>query len=181
MPKLLVSFTSYRSSTGLKLLCILLCILAVSSCDWSNAVNSDEKDFTYTIDGPLAIDTSMYGRSGAPYEQYLLSIENLQKDIYVPFTRDSSIYRVTSWGGVKWITPDSLQHLGGITDYFSENLRMLERGEDHEFSIFLPQPSFIPDTVFVSFKYYPDSITAKSVFLEMTQSPYIPILEKDGE
>lgn len=158
---------------------LILCALAIASCEQSNAVNPDQKDFTYTIDGPLAIDTSMYGRSGAPYEQYLLSIENLQKDIYVPFNRDSNIYRVTSWTALKWITPDSIQNLGGITDYFSENLRMLDRGEVHEFSIFLPKPDFIPDTIFVSFEYYPDSTTARSMFLEMIQSAYIPILKED--
>lgn len=146
-----------------------LCLL--SGCiQETSIIQNDEVQFK--VQGPMVSNTSVHEELPPLYEQYLLNISHIKKNIYVPFLIDSNVYDVTSHNAFKVINKDTIYTSGGTADYFSQHFRLLEKGIDYEFSFFLSKPEFVPDTVLIWFKYYPDSLAGNAKTLELVHSSY---------
>ncbi|MCB9278513.1 MAG: hypothetical protein H6562_06340 [Lewinellaceae bacterium] len=146
--------------------------LLLSTGCFQNTSRIENDEVRFSVQGPVPSDTSVHKRYSLDYEQYLLSINCLQKNIYVPFFPDSNIYHVTNHNAFKEINQDTIYTSGGKADYFSQYFRLLKKGKDYEFLFFLAKPEFVPDTILIWFEYYPDSLTAKPRTLKIAHAFY---------
>ena len=142
-------------------------LFVIASCTSKPIQEFEGKHATYLIEGPIELDTTLYGRRDDPHNMYLMKVKNIEKDIFIPTGQTSNIYRVSSCTAIKEINKDSLHTLGGSVDYFSETRRVLEKGMEHELSFYIRAFDFQPDTIFVSFKYYLDSLSNESEHIEL--------------
>ena len=161
----------------MKILLIISSLLIVfSSCSDNSTSEVKNEDVLSRVRGPVTPDTTLIVEEHfAIYEQYTLQISHLRKDIYVPFLVDSSIYFVTSHVAFKEINKDTIYSSGGTVDYFFQNTRLLKKRKDYEFSFYLSEPDFLPDTVLIWFKYYPDSLNSAPINFELAHSFYQPL------
>lgn len=132
----------------------------------------EDGDVRFSVQGPIVSDTSVAEYIPPIYEQYLVQISPLKKSIYIPFLVDSNTYHVTSHVAFKEINKDTIYSSGGTRDAFFRDFRFLEKGREYELSFFLSKPEFIPDTVLIWFKYYPDSLTVTPKTLKLAHSSY---------
>ena len=150
--------------------CFLL--MPCTSC-FDHTSSLQTEDVRYSVQGPIVTDTSVAEYIPPIYEQYVVQVSQLTRNIYIPFLVDSNTYFVSSHVAFKEINQDTILSSGGTADYFSETCRLLEKGRDYEFSFFLNKPEFVQDTVVIFFRYYPDSLSAKPKTLELTHSGYV--------
>lgn len=147
----------------------IFCLFVIASCTSKPIQEFEGKHATYLIEGPIELDTTLYGRRDDPHHMYLMKVKNIEKDIFILTDQASNIYRVSSWTAIKEINKDSLHTLGGSIDYFTKTRRrrVLEKGMEHELSFYIRAFDFQPDTIFVSFKYYLDSLSNESEYIEL--------------
>lgn len=133
------------------------------------------ESMTYTILGPVSLDTSLIGTPERPFEEYRVRIEKISNDIFVPVRLQNNVYAIGTFTGLKVLENDKLHIVGGAPDYFTETLRKLRKGKDYELAFYARQLDFLPDTVFVSFRYYLDSLVRKAKYIEVKYTSYRPL------
>ena len=152
--------------TRVKIAAVLPFILFFA-CDSPNKQQVKSEEATFFVQGSTTIDTSFMGNKDVPYDRYSISIQKIQKDIYIMTGDSSRIYPVSSYGAIKHVNKDSFFVATGVWDIYSEKLFRLAKEDEFTFPFYLPHFDFLPDTIFLDFVYYLDSLFIDKRFVEI--------------
>lgn len=158
-----------------KLILTVSSIAVFATCSPKSCEQIIKENASYTVNGPIGIDTTLIGSKNQPFEEYKVRIHNLGEDIYIPTRLRNDVYAIGTFTGLKVLENGKLHVVGGTPDYFSETIRKLEKGRDYELFFYARQLDFLPDTVFVTFKYYLDSLTIQERYIEVGYTAYKPL------
>lgn len=109
-----------------RLLAILWALSILHSGCSDEASMVEDGDVRLSVQGPIVSGTSIAEFISPIYEQYLVQIGPLKKDIYIPFLVDSNTYHVTSHVVFKEINADTIYSSGVTQDAIFRNFRLLE-------------------------------------------------------
>ncbi|MCB0634447.1 MAG: hypothetical protein R2824_13895 [Saprospiraceae bacterium] len=152
----------------------LLCILAAMACNFDSGRTIVLKEFSYQVEGPVERDTT-FDSGHTLHEKYLLKIKKVSKPIWVPIYSKSGGLIIANTLAVKQIKPDSFLVGGGILDYYPMTTKCLEAGQAYEFSFYLTPFDFQPDTIFIGFHYFSDSLLNDRNTIELCYTGYEPL------